>query len=476
MSSGDGIHPEKSPENNPDQSDWPPINPWHLMAVAGGSAVLMGVTVLTLAWNFPTVLFMLVALIAAGGAVWLRPRCALMLLAAAGVALLVSCQMRPAWDFRPIFGPRPVVNQIDPTAWDSARAVTLVLTGLALFAAAMVSLPRATGWLWSRWEESPGRTNSPIRQRGEAFGKQLSRAIISLFVLVHFAGISCAFLSVPPPMRDQSWAAQWGWTLVQPYLQFMYLINAYRFYSPEPGPASVMWYYVIYEDGTYHEEKVPTRTDHMLDPLGQEYTRRLSISESTNQLIPMPSIPDPIKHRRIVWGNPANNAALEMPIPLHPQIPHDLQYRVPAESSKLYLREYARKIAQLYPHSEKDPSKGVKSVLIYRVTHRMLEPGELIVEGKPRPFNPTDAWTYLPYYQGEFIKSPDSNDPDEPWVLKDPDDPFLYWLVPIWFEMRANINPMMPNAPPGSQGYQLVTVDTHKEHVRLKTETKGGKQ
>jgi hypothetical protein len=241
MSSGDVIptdtatskNTEKSSEKNSgketDPLDWPPINPWHLMAVAAGSAVLMGVTVLLLSWNFPTVLFMLIALIAAGGAVWLQPRCALLLCAAAGVALLVSCQMRPAWDFRPIFAPRPVVNQIDPTAWDSARAVTLVLTGLALFAAAMVSLPGAMGWLWTRIHESSGKLNAEVRQRGEAVGKQLSRAIISVFILIHFTGISCAFLSVPPPMRDQSWVAQWGWTVLQPYLQFMYLVNAYRF-------------------------------------------------------------------------------------------------------------------------------------------------------------------------------------------------------------------------------------------------------
>jgi hypothetical protein len=299
-------------------------------------------------------------------------------------------------------------------------------------------------------------------------------------VLIHFTGICCAFMSVPPPMRDQSWVAQWGWTLLQPYLQFMYLINAYRFYSPEPGPASVMWYYVIYEDGTYHEEKIPNRTEHMLDPLGQEYTRRLSISESTNQLVPLPSIPDPIKHRRITWGNPAFNAAMQMPVPLHPHIPPDLQYRVPQDSSKLYLREYARKIAQMHPHSLKDPTKGVRSVLIYRVTHRMLEPSELVVvEGRPRPFNPDDPWTYLPYYQGEFVpptaKGGQPLDSEEPWVLKDPDDPFLYWLIPIWYEMRPNINLQNPNAPVGNQGFDMVTVDCMKEHVRLKTTPEGGK-
>lgn len=486
MSSGDVTSTDKTsekiPDPNPDPTDWPPIHPWHLMAAAGGSALLMGATVWVPSLTFFTVLFMLIALIAAGGAVWLRPRCALLLLAAAGVALLVSCQMRPAWDFRPIFGPRPIVHQIDPTAWDSARAVTLVLTGLALFAAGMVSLPRAMGWLWARFEESPAKANSLLRQRGEAFGKHLSRAIISVFVLMHFTGISCAFLSVPPPMRDQSWVAQWGWTIMQPYLQFMYLVNAYRFYSPEPGPASVMWYYVIYEDGTCHEEKIPNRKDHSLDPLGQEYTRRLSISENVNQLVPLPGIPDQVKHRRITWGDPKFNAGIDKPIPLHPQIPPDLQYRVPQESSKLFLREYARKIAQMYPHPENKPSVGVRSVLIYRVTHRMLEPSELVmVDNRPRPFTPTDPWTYLPYYQGEFVPPPakvgQEPDLEEPWVLKDPDDPFLYWLIPIWYEVRPNLNLQNPNAPAGNQGFDLVTVDCHKEHVLMKvTEPKGGKQ
>jgi hypothetical protein len=489
MSSGDVIHTDtatskttdtgidKKTDKVIDTPDWPPINAWHLMAVAAGSAAAMGVTVLLLSWNFPTVVFMLIALIAAGGAVWLQPRCALLLCAAAGIALLVAFQMRPAWDLRPIFGPRPIVNHIDPTAWDSARAVTLVLAGLALFAAGIVSLPRAMGWVWTRAYEAPGKPNPDVRRRGEAFGKQLSRAIISVFVLIHFTGISCAFLSVPPPMRDQSWVAQWGWTALQPYLQFMYLINAYRFYSPEPGPASLMWYYVIYEDGEIRELRVPTRDDHMLDPLGQEFTRRLSISESTNQLVPLPGIPDTVKHRRIAWGDPKFNPALgQVVIPLHPPpIGVDLQYRVPMKSSQLYLQEYARKVAQLYPTSPRDPSKKVKSVKIYRVTHRMLEPGEMTAEGKPRPFEPTDPWTYMPFYQGEFV-APEGkeSDPEEPWVLNNPDDPFLYWLIPIFLEPQPIIDPNDPNGPP--KGFVPVLRDCLKDHVRLSMKPEGGKK
>ena len=97
----------------------------------------------------------------------------------------------------------------------------------------------------------------------------------------------------------------------------------------------------------------------------------------------------------------------------------------------------------------------------------------MTIEGKPRPFEPTDAWTYMPFYQGEFVPPPAKEgkveDPGDPWVLRDPDDPFLYWLIPIWMEMRPIIDARNPDAPPGSLGYQLFVVDCLKEHVRLKT-------
>ena len=59
----------------------------------------------------------------------------------------------------------------------------------------------------------------------------------------HFCGILSAVFSVPPPGGNAPWLVQQAWVRVyRPYLQFVYLNNAYHFYSPEPGPPSFMWY------------------------------------------------------------------------------------------------------------------------------------------------------------------------------------------------------------------------------------------
>src|SRR5262249_3584571 len=139
-----------------------------------------------------------------------------------------------------------------------------------------------------------------------------------------------------------------------------------------------------------------------------------------------------------------------------PDLSADAQYRVPAEHCKRLLCEYARFVAQHYP-SEKDPSAKPVRVKIYRVVHRLLEPNEM---ANPWEFpDPQAEWTYWPYYQGQFVPpraAPNNLDPTRAWVLKDPKDPLLYWLIPIVVrEVREEIAPPLkrrPGAqPPGPQ-------------------------
>ncbi|OAI50259.1 hypothetical protein AYO44_17920 [Planctomycetaceae bacterium SCGC AG-212-F19] len=458
---------------------WPPIPPWQRRAVAGG-AICAAAAFSLLSWDFPLVIGMLTALLAIGGAVVLQPRSPRILCEGAVIALVCAVLMRPSWNLGWLWGPRPLVPIPDPNAWDSARIVVLVLAGVALFAAAMVALPAALARVYVYFADSDDKKKvEERREAGVTVGRQLSRFIMSVFVLVHFTGISCAFLSVPPPTRDSSWLAQWGWTLLQPYLHFMYLVNAYRFYSPEPGAAPLLWYYVEYEDGTVRELRIPTREDHAGDPLGQEYTRRLSLASSVDQVMPFAGVSDEKKHRRLTRGDPKFNEDLEgqaIPV-LPPPLGLDMQYREPRDSAKKLLADYAKHIALAYPTSEKDPSKGVVAVKIYCVTHRMLDPWEIASGKDGRPDNkPTDLWTYMPFYQGEYVKPPppppgEEAFADQSWVLKDPNDPFLYWLIPIFTEEQPIINPQNPAAPP--LGTTAVLRDSLKIHAYLKTKPRG---
>src|SRR5262249_29843751 len=65
------------------------------------------------------------------------------------------------------------------------------------------------------------------------------RTVISGVIVLHFAGIASAALSPPP----SPFIVQQLWTRIfRPYLEFMYLNNAYHFYAPDPGPASYLWF------------------------------------------------------------------------------------------------------------------------------------------------------------------------------------------------------------------------------------------
>jgi hypothetical protein len=155
--------------------------------------------------------------------------------------------------------------------------------------------------------------------------------------------------------------------------------------------------------------------------LALEYFRRLSITESTNQLQAMTTVTPELLHRRLLAGQ------LEG-IPSPDEIAgHYLQglpqYRVPTGHAKLLLQSFARHIALI--HASARPGVDIQSVKIYRVVHGIVPPAEFAAGREPR-----DPTLYLPYFQGEF---------DSTGNLKEDSDPFLYWLIPILkVEKRAS--------------------------------------
>src|SRR5262249_34883324 len=88
--------------------------------------------------------------------------------------------------------------------------------------------------------------------------------------------------------------------LSHPYLEFMYLNNAYHFYSPEPGAATHFWMRVYYDTGTKNEFGAPKLEGIWvkipdLDEQGQrgsavglEYYRSLSLTENIVNADPSP--------------------------------------------------------------------------------------------------------------------------------------------------------------------------------------------
>jgi hypothetical protein len=261
-----------------------------------------------------------------------------------------------------------------PDHLDSIRLMVSALTGVATLGAVLAFLPR-----------------------------MLRYVVVSVLILFHFVGIATAITCVPP----SPWLSMVLWSYVyRPYLEFIYMQNAYHFYSPEPGPACMMWFYVKYEDGTSQWVKIPRREDY---PLALEYQRRLSQTESINQLLPTIAVGPDKRNARLIAGN-------DNGIAVHPGLSDVFQYRVPTAYSKRMLETYTRFVCCHTPHPTNKETKVV-SVKVYRVLHVIVTPNDV-----RNGMDAQDPTNYLPFYQGEY--RPDG-------TLKNPDDPFLYWLIPI---------------------------------------------
>jgi hypothetical protein len=223
---------------------------------------------------------------------------------------------------------------VDP-AWDSAKLALNVATVVASVAAVLVILPAA-----------------------------LNKLALSLLVLFHFGAILTAVTSVPLPGGPGLWLANQLWFRVyRPYVQFMYLNNAYHFYAPEPGPATLLWCQIRYSDGSRRWAEIPQRSATLLDPLALQYYRRLAMNESVNQLSPDLTIPASVAELRMLGGE-----ALGIPSPAEIviRLRGVPQYRVPVDNAKRLLQAFARHLAHAYASDL--PKVEVTGVRIYRFT------------------------------------------------------------------------------------------------------------
>lgn len=300
--------------------------------------------------------------------------------------------------------------------WDSGQLFLFVLIAVALVSSFVVLLPRA------------GR-----------------RIAASILIVLHFGGILTAVTAVPPRQEPAPWLSMQAWTwFYRNYLTFAYLTNAYHFYSPDPGPPTLMWFHVEYADGSARWIKMPNKRE---SPVGLHHQRMLAAAESAYNPIfglplsegqkqeweskfkrryeILPGIPhdtgDVVMQRRMAAVNlpftdPQDGRRVEFRLVEDEPGGAIAQYSEPQEMARRLLASYARHIARTSPHQE-DPSIAVKGVRVYRVIHSLITPREL-AEGR----EPLDETTFLPYYMGKY---------DLDGRLLDPKDPFLFWHLPI---------------------------------------------
>jgi hypothetical protein len=327
-------------------------NPW--VWIGTGAILLLAAAIwLNLFGTQATVLIFL-GLLAVGSAVAVRPMSPLVLGAAVLCAFATQLAVVPEWD--------------------SMRLLCWLLGLVAIVGGILVAMPLA-----------------------------MRKVAVSFLLLAHFGAILTAATSVPPTF----WLSQVIFSrLTMPYLQATYLTNAYHFYSPQPGPATLLWFYITYDDGTSQWHKIPLREDY---PVGVEYQRRLSITEYASGGMEANVIPPAeLTMRRYKAGQVDG-------IPMHGLKSQAEQFQLPTAYTKLVLASYARRVARSIPHPT-DPACKVVSVKLYRLSHAFLSP-PAAAQGK----DPLDRYFYLPFFMGEY---------DAGGQLMNPDDPYLYWVIP----------------------------------------------
>lgn len=321
---------------------------------------------------------------------------------------------------------RALYNSASPDDWDSLRLFLSVVFVVALGAAPLVLVSQS-----------------------------MRRFVVSSLIVLHFLGIATAALCPMP----SPWLIQQVWSRIyQPYLEFMYLNNAYHFYSPQPGPASYLWFRMYYEDQSgklwAHWLKIPDLDDYgwHKNRLALEYQRMLSVTENVVPVDPTPNIymtrPDGITVYAPWYAQRVEHSPLQivgkvdplddkgiLRVPFEPTIPFQLQYLQPNSSSRTLLSSYAKHICR-----EKHPTHPewkINSVRIYRVVHVIPESGPFITER----MDPRDPSNYRPYYMGHYDpdgKLLDISQFDTSGNLLKAGDPFLFWLLPMLRDPPAN--------------------------------------
>src|SRR5262249_19730400 len=217
----------------------------------------------------------------------------------------------------------------------------------------------------------------------------LRRLTLTLLVLLHFFGILCSVGSPAPRGGGESWLINQLWIgLYRPYLQFMYLTNAYHFYSPEPGPPVLLWFRIEYEGGKSRWVEVPSLKEARSK---LAFQRGLALTESTNQFsMRSPDPPFDFNWRlNALYQAGENFKNGRIPVVDDASYPPSAQFQEPTAWAKQFLRSYARHVCKLYPYKEKEkpyteyPDLRPTKVKVYRVVHTIPRPDQIAIGFNP---------------------------------------------------------------------------------------------
>ena len=338
-----------------------------------------------------------------------------------------------------------------PNSWDSIQFLGGVIGVISLIAAVFTVLP-------AKW------------------------MLIAIFGLLAFftSGIIASVLSPPatPFLVEEYWRRYSRY-----HSQFLYINNAYHFYSPEPGPPSELWICLKYapKDGQKEEVdegpdtdwvRLPDRMRDTMDPLRLSYFRRIALVDQVAQI---QVGYNPIFTEEVQKANERRMRDLAR-IPKGPNMADNAQYLPPQDP---VIRQTLPSFTNHFAKRFGKPGRTVASVRVYRVLHEVLSiersrsmpqtdvdtnnPGAFSwKDDKKQPkllrMNPYSPMLYNPYYQGEY---------DLQGHLLDPTDPELYWLVPI-IDRKIKLENDKPIPPKEFDRYFIDYVSIHAGSKRPK--------
>ncbi len=328
-------------------------------------------------------------------------------------------------------GARNVLRNEEPTTDVAAQCATLGLAGV------VASLAFPEDWFTIQRFWLVGGFLSCVAAALWAATRPTRQLVLSGVILYHFLGLISATLSAQPG----PWIGAQLWTrFYRPYLEFFNINNAYRFYSPEPGPANHYWFHVIFKSGPAPDDlqamwfKLPETDDQFqsLQTVGLQYQRLLAFAQNAETYEPPEPAELPWAVFERTYNSPGKKEAwsenlkdLEkkprwmMAVPFHPTMPLDQQYRKPTHSSMIFCESFCRHLGHVAKYPE-HPDWPIERIRVYRVLHLL---GSYPHFADPQiPRSPNDPESYFPYYYGDFnIHGERFEDAD----------PFLYWLLPI---------------------------------------------
>lgn len=98
--------------------------------------------------------------------------------------------------------------------------------------------------------------------------------LVSLVVCGHFAAILVTVAGASSPNFPAPVPLVKASRTVRPYLQTIFMTNAYRFYAPDPGPTDLLWVRFKFADGSVRWRELPRRADF---PLRMPFQRQLAL-------------------------------------------------------------------------------------------------------------------------------------------------------------------------------------------------------